>query len=106
MEIDIIPPAECQTMVDVRAGVDSLDRLLVELMAERFRYMDAAARIKTEHGAVRDETRKAQVIANVADHARELDVPVAVVTDRWERLVEASIAYEVGRFDEIRAAQA
>ena len=40
-------------MTDVREGVDALDRALVALMAERQRYMDAAARIKTDRGAVR-----------------------------------------------------
>ncbi|QAY80105.1 chorismate mutase [Sphingosinicella sp. BN140058] len=93
-------------MSEVRAGVDSLDRLLVELIAERFRYMDAAARIKTERETVRDEGRKAQVLGNVADHARELDVPVELVANLWERLVESSIAYELGRFDATPAAQA
>ena len=32
-------------MHEVRQGVDALDRLLVEVLAERQRYMDAAARI-------------------------------------------------------------
>ncbi len=93
MDLNIVSPAECRTMAEVRAGVDSLDRRLVELIAERFGYMDAAARIKPDRGVVRDEERKAQVIANVASHARELGVPVAVATDLWERLVEGSIAY-------------
>lgn len=92
-------------MAEVRAGVDSLDRLLVELIAERFRYMDAAARIKTERETVRDEGRKAQVLGNVSDHARELEVPVQLVADLWERLVESSIAYELDRFDATPAAQ-
>jgi len=106
MKSDTVSPAECRTMAEVRAGVDRLDRQLVELLAARFGYMDAAARIKPDRGAVRDEARKAQVIANVAGHARELGVPVGVVTDLWERLVEGSIAYEFDRFDAMRAGQA
>jgi isochorismate pyruvate lyase len=51
-------------MAEVRAGVDAVDRALVALLARRFGYMDAAARIKPERGHVRDEARKAQVIAN------------------------------------------
>ena len=52
-------------MAEVRAGVDQVDRELVALLARRFAYMDAAARIKPTRDAVRDEARKAQVIANV-----------------------------------------
>ena len=90
-------------MAEVRAGVDRLDRELVERLAERFRYMEAAARIKGDRQAVRDEPRKAQVLANVAGHAERLGVPAAVAVDLWERLVEASIAYEFDHFDSLRA---
>jgi isochorismate pyruvate lyase len=97
-----VKPADCRTMAEVRAGVDALDAQLVALLGERFRYMDAAARIKPERGAVRDETRKAEVLANVARHAEAAGVPGDVAAELWERLVEASIAYEFERFDAIR----
>ncbi|MBE2994016.1 chorismate mutase [Sphingomonas sp. CFBP 13603] len=95
----ILPGPDCTTMTDVRAGVDALDRDLVALLAKRFAYMDAAARIKPERGHVRDEARKAQVIDNARAEAARLGVPEAVVADLWERLVEASIAYELAAFD-------
>jgi len=90
---------DCTTMAEVRAGVDQVDRELVALLAHRFGYMDAAARIKPDRGAVRDEARKAAVIAAARDEARTAGVPDAVVADLWERLVEASIAYELAAFD-------
>jgi isochorismate pyruvate lyase len=90
-------------MTQVRAGVDWVDAQLVALLAVRFAYMDAAARIKTEHNAVRDEARKQQVLKNVHDAASSLGIPVEVVADLWERLVEASIAYELDRWDATRA---
>jgi isochorismate pyruvate lyase len=89
-------------MTEVRAGVDALDAELIALIGERFRYMDAAARIKPKRGAVRDEARKAEVLANVARHAAGAGVPDAIAADLWERLVEASIAYEFERFDALR----
>ena len=55
-------------MIEVRVGVDAVDRELVALLKRRFGYMDAAARIKPERGHVRDDVRKAQVIANVRAH--------------------------------------
>lgn len=95
------PPA-CRTMAEVRHGVDRLDEEIVRLIGERFRYMDAAARIKPVREAVRDEGRKAQVLANVARLAEAHDVPAAAAAELYERLVEASIAYELERFDETR----
>jgi isochorismate pyruvate lyase len=90
-------------MAQVRAGVDWVDAQLVELLAVRFAYMDAAARIKTERNAVRDEARKQQVLKNVYDAASGSGIPVEVVADLWERLVEASIAYELDIWDANRA---
>lgn len=98
----MIDPEDCQTMTDVRAGVDALDRHIVALLATRFGFMRAAARIKQDRGAVRDEARKAQVIANAKAEAVGLGVPPEVVGDIWERLVEGSIAYEFDRWDEHR----
>ena len=96
---DTLDPEACTTMAEVRAGVDAVDRALVSLLARRFGYMDAAARIKPERGQVRDEARKAQVIANVRAHARAAGIPEDPIGALWEQLVEASIAYELEAFD-------
>ncbi|MEH3047375.1 chorismate mutase [Sphingomonas adhaesiva] len=97
---DILPGPDCTTMAEVRAGVDALDRELVALLRRRFDYMDAAARIKPARGQVRDEARKAQVIAQARAAAEAEGLPGAAIADLWERLVEASIAYELASFDE------
>ncbi len=95
----IFPGQECTTMAEVRAGVDQLDRELVALLRRRFDYMDAAARIKPERGHVRDEGRKAQVIANASAYAAELGLPEQAIAQLWDALVEASIAYELDAYD-------
>ena len=71
----------------------------VALLARRFGYMAAAARIKPTREAVRDERRKAEVIANARASAEASGLPAGAVADLWERLVEASIAYELDAFD-------
>jgi isochorismate pyruvate lyase len=92
-------PDQCQTMRDVRRGVDAADRALVELLAVRFAYMRAAARIKPNRSNVRDEDRKAEVIANARAEAEALGLPAEIIADLWERLVEGSIAYELAEWD-------
>ena len=95
-------PDDCQTMLEVRAGVDQTDRELVDLLARRFGYMCAAARIKQDRATVRDEARKAAVIAAAADRAANAGMPREAIADLWERLVEASIAYELIEWDRLR----
>jgi isochorismate pyruvate lyase len=99
MTTDRVNAADCQTMAEVRQGVDAIDRQIVALLGERFRYMDAAARIKPERHLVRDEARKAEVIAKVRAHAEAAGVPADVVAQLYDQLIEASIAYEYERFD-------
>ncbi|WP_298674374.1 chorismate mutase [uncultured Sphingomonas sp.] len=95
----ILSGSQCATMAEVRAGVDQVDRELVALLRRRFDYMDAAARIKAERGAVRDEPRKAQVIANARATAIAAGLPGDEIAALWDALVEASIAYELKAFD-------
>ncbi|MET0239732.1 MAG: chorismate mutase [Sphingobium sp.] len=99
---DALPPEDCQTMADVRRGVDATDRALVDLLETRFAYMRAAARIKPERGHVRDEPRKAQVVANVRVLAEAAGLPADALATLWEDLVETSIAYEGEEWERIR----
>ncbi len=99
MTAKILSGPDCTTMAEVRAGVDQVDRELVALLVRRFGYMDAAARIKPERGQVRDEARKAQVIANARAAAVAAGLPGEAIAALWDALVEASIAYELVAFD-------
>lgn len=102
LEPVIHAPEHCQTMTEVRTGVDDIDRRLVALLAHRFAYMDAAARIKSTRDAVRDEARKAQVIANVRAQATARGLPEDLLAQLWDDLVEGSIAYELHRWNQTR----
>ena len=99
---DILPPADCTTMTEVRAGVDDVDRRIVELLGRRFGYMDAAARIKPAREAVRDEWRKADVKAKVDAAAAAVGIDRVLVERLYEDLIETSIAHELVRWDLIR----
>ena len=90
-------------MAEVRTGVDATDQELMALLDRRFGYMRAAARIKTDRHVVRDEVRKAQVIANVHADAAARGLPAEKLAAIWEQLVEASIGYELVEWDRIRA---
>lgn len=99
MNQTIVSAEDCTTMTEVRRGVDAIDRELSRLIGERMRYMEAAARIKPTRTEVRDEPRKAEVLANARANAIANGVPVQIAEDLWERLVEGSIAYEFEVFD-------
>ena len=96
-------PDDCKDMAEVRAGVDATDQELMELLARRYGYMRAAARIKTDRSSVRDEARKAQVIRNAETRAEAMRLPSSDIRDLWDALVESSIAYELTEWDRLRS---
>lgn len=102
MSDDAKLPDECTTMAEVRAGVDATDRALLALLDRRFGYMRAAARIKTDRAAVRDEARKRAVIEAVRADAMRRGLPADELAQLWEGLVESSIAYELAEWDRLR----
>jgi len=95
-------PADCMTMAEVRLGVDALDRLLVSVLAERQRYMDAAARIKQDRGAVRDAGRIEDVVAKVKAAARVAGLSEGIAESVWRTLIEACITHEFAVWDALR----
>lgn len=103
MSNDFKLPEDCTDMREVRIGVDTTDRELMELLDRRFGYMRAAARLKEDRGVVRDEARKAEVIENARADAAKRELPSIKIAEIWELLVETSIAYELDEWDRIRA---
>jgi len=93
-------PSECKSMSEVRAGVDALDEEIMTLLGLRMRFMEAAARIKTARGQVRDEPRKAAVIAHAKSVASRVGFSPLLAADLYELIVEASIAHELECFDD------
>ena len=102
MSETITLPDDCASMDEVRAGVDATDRELIALLERRFGYMRAAARIKPTRESVRDEVRKAAVIAAAGEEAQRRGIPRAEIEAIWDQLVEASIAYEFEIWDQTR----
>ncbi len=86
-------------MAEVRDGVDRLDRALVALIAERSRYMQAAARIKPSRDMVRDEARIEDVLTRILARAEHVDLPAQIAEPVWRELMERSIAYELKVWD-------
>jgi isochorismate pyruvate lyase len=95
-------PADCETMLDVRKGVDALDRALVLMLAERQRYMDAAARIKPDRSVVHDDARIEDVVAKVLTAAGPAGLSPAIAEPVWRTLIDRCIAHEFEAFDRTR----
>lgn len=98
------PANECNTMVQVREGVDALDRELVSLIVRRQAYMEAAARIKTDRNTVYDAPRIEDVVAKVKAEAVKQGLAIEIAEPVWREMIKQSIAYEFKQWDKMREA--
>ncbi len=94
----ILPPAGCETMEQVRAGIDRLDSELIDRLAERLRYVDRAWQIKmgTSEGAT-VPWRIQQVIDKVRARAQEKGLPPELAEAIWRQMIGWFIQYEEER---------
>ena len=91
-------PWECADMAQVRAEIDRLDEALVDMIAERFGYVDRAWQLKknTPEGAT-VPWRIQQVIDKVKQRARERELPpdiVDMVGAQWKNMIGWFVQYE------------
>jgi isochorismate pyruvate lyase len=88
-------PAECEDMSHVRVEIDRLDTALVELIAERFGYVERAWQIKLkEMSAANVPWRNQQVIDRVRAKAEERGVPPDLCEALWRQMIGWFIQYE------------
>lgn len=96
--MDFKRPWECADMSQVRSEIDRIDATLVDLIAERFGYVDRAWQLKmnTPEGAV-VKWRIQQVIDRVKARASEKGLPdemVEMVGAQWRNMIGWFIQYE------------
>lgn len=92
-------PEQCETMADVREGVDAIDRELVRLLVTRQGYMHAAARIKQNREAVYDAERIEDVVSKVLVEANAQGLSADIAEPVWRKLIERCIAHEFEAWD-------
>jgi len=85
-----------QSLAEVREHIDRIDQQLVALIAERGRWVQQAARFKSDADAVRAPQRVEQVIAKVralaAEHAADPTVVEAVYRAMIAAFIQAELA--------------
>jgi len=92
-------PRDCADMAQVRAEIDRIDGALVDLIAERFGYVDRAWQLKQNlgrEGAV-VPWRIQQVIDRVRERASSRGLPpemVDMVGAQWRNMIGWFVQYE------------
>ena len=89
------PPAACRDMSEVRAEIDRLDSALVDLIAERFTYVERAWQLKL---VAKQEAnvpwRNQQVIDKVRARGSAQGVPADLCEALWRQMIGWFVQYE------------
>jgi isochorismate pyruvate lyase len=88
---------DCSNMEEVRAEIDRIDRELVDLVGERFDYVDRAWQLKNSPAEARVPWRIQQVIDKVKARAAEKRLPPELVEALWRQMIGWFIQYEEER---------
>lgn len=88
-------PDACTDMAQIRAGIDALDREVIALLGQRFRYVLAAAKFKTSATAVRAPERFRAMLAQRREWALEEGLAPDAIEKMYSDLVSHFIAEEM-----------
>ena len=92
----------CDTMLDVRRHIDTLDNRIVALLSERSGYVAQAARIKQTSDQIFDGPRIEFIVERVRAQARAAGAPEAVMEATYRAMIAAFIEFERGEFSRLR----
>ncbi len=85
---------DCSNMSEVRSEVDRIDTALVDLIAERFEYVDRAWQLKSNPGEAYVPWRIQQVIDKVRARAEQRDLPPQLAEALWRQMIGWFVQYE------------
>ncbi|MCP4936622.1 MAG: chorismate mutase [bacterium] len=88
-------PQDCESMAHVRGEIDQLDEQLIDLIAERFGYVDRAWQLKDNPDEAAVPWRINEVIEKVRTRAEERDVPPQLAEALWRQMMGWFIEYEM-----------
>ena len=87
-------PQDCRDMSEVRAEIDRIDLALVDIIAERFAYVDRAWQLKSNPGEADVPWRIQQVIDKVRARARDKGLPPELTEALWRQMIGWFVQYE------------
>jgi isochorismate pyruvate lyase len=87
-------PDDCENMEQVRAEIDRVDAALLDLVAERFGYVERAWQLKTRPEEATVPWRIQQVIDRVRARATQRGISPELAEAMWRQMIGWFIQYE------------
>src|ERR1700690_429294 len=102
-DLKSIPPEECRSLEEIRAGMDALDREIIRILTVRVAYVKAAAKFKTSAQAVAAPDRVQKVLDTRRDWAVEAGLDGDVVRNLYRDIVTYCVGEEKKHWEKSQA---
>lgn len=88
-------PEECKDMVDIRFEIDRIDEQIIRLLGERFNYVKAASKFKTNETSVKAPERFKAMLLQRRAWAEAVNIHPDVIEQMYTNLVNYFISEEM-----------
>lgn len=88
-------PEECKDMVDIRFEIDRIDEQIIRLLGERFNYVKAASKFKTNETSVKAPERFKAMLLQRRAWVEAVNIHPDVIEQMYTNLVNYFISEEM-----------
>jgi len=96
-------PNACHSLDDVRNEIDRIDDALVDLIAQRNRYIRQAAKFKDSVEKIKEQSRIDSVIERIRLRGIDQGVSANMLEDIFRSMIDEMVETEVAEFRNIKA---
>ncbi|MGY2290558.1 isochorismate lyase [Pseudomonas sp. SDO528_S397] len=102
----IKPASHCENLQDIRHGIDSLDRQLVQLLATRLTYVQAATQFKADVHAIPAPERVSAMLEERRAWAADAGLPVDETEEFFRDLIHWFINQQINHWHRLHPQEA
>jgi isochorismate pyruvate lyase len=89
---------DCTSLGEIRKNIDLIDKEIVSLLVKRGKYVQQAAKFKSDYSNIEDKKRIKDIIDKVTNYSRDLNFDPTVIEKIYSFLIEVYIQFEKNKF--------
>ncbi len=89
---------DCSSLGEIRKHIDSIDMEIVSLLVRRGKFVQQAAKFKSNYSDIEDKKRVDEIIDKVTRFSQELNFDPIVIEKIYTFLIEVYIQFEKKKF--------
>ncbi|OUW73329.1 MAG: chorismate mutase [Pelagibacteraceae bacterium TMED216] len=82
----------------IRVKLDSLDNLMLNIIAKRTKLIDNVIKIKTYKKDIVDKSRIKKILSNIKKKSKSKKIDIILTKKIWSSMIKAYIDYEFRKF--------